>query len=172
MIKQLAAIATVSSCLAITTVRAAEVNFCAASVTKETCPLSESVVVVVGRQGDVMKLDQPFANVRIGAADGVVDVEVLTDHRFILRGISAGRTDVVFYDKNNDPVKNLDVIVQPDPGRVRVFNKKLFGSQVWECTPLGCEYVSETHYENPAQNLNVHQTGNGAPAPVVVAPQQ
>lgn len=170
MIKQLAAIAAVS-CLAVTTVRAAQVNVCApASMTEDTCPLSETVAVVIGHAGNTMRLNKPFKNIQIGA--DFVDIQVLTDHRFILKGISPGRTNVVFYDDDYKAIKTLDVIVKADPGRVRVFNRPMSGSTVFNCTPAGCDFVSMSKYEKPAENVNINQTGESAPAPIVVSPRQ
>jgi Flp pilus assembly secretin CpaC len=171
MIKQLAAIAAVSTCLAVTTVHAAQVNVCvAASMTEDACPLSETVVVVINHVGNTIRLDKPFKNVQIGA--NFVDIQVRTDHRFILNGVSPGRTNVVFYDDDDKLIKNLDVIVKADPGRVRVFNRPMSGSTVFNCTPAGCEFVSMSKYEKPAENVNINQTGGSAPAPVVVVPRQ
>jgi Flp pilus assembly secretin CpaC len=124
-------------------------------MTEGTCPLSETVEVVMNRVGNVMRLDTPFRNVHIEAPT-VVDVEVLTDQRFLLHGGVAGRTNIVFYDKDNNPIKNLDVLVRADPSRVRVFNRPMFGTTVYECTPVGCEFVSATHYDGPSKNENIH----------------
>lgn len=177
MIRLLAAIAmAATACTAIMSAHAEDQNrACLANgVTQDECSLSKPVVVTIGQVSPAIRLSKPFKNARLVGVGGprteeVVSIEPLTDTSFFLLGRVAGRTNILFYDDQNMLIKNLDVIVKNNPNRVVIFNIRpqqgqgagagsttgISGRQEFQCSPVGCEFIRQSHYETATEKQEI-----------------
>ncbi|MEQ9315102.1 MAG: pilus assembly protein N-terminal domain-containing protein, partial [Henriciella sp.] len=61
----------------------------------------------------VIELERPVADVVITNPE-IADAVVQTAQRLIFRGVSVGETNAFLFDRNGDPLLNLEIVVDAD----------------------------------------------------------
>jgi Flp pilus assembly secretin CpaC len=147
---------------------------------------TETIHLTVGAAYEPLKLDRPFARVKIGDPK-VVDIpeagagKLRSDREADLTPVGTGATNVIFFDKDDNVIKNINVTVDDGglPGRIKINNKAQLNSYtLYRCSSTNCEYTSEVTVQEPAplprgntnQNVNQSVSGEGAPPASVTIP--
>jgi Flp pilus assembly secretin CpaC len=130
---------------------------------------TETITMTQGTAYEALRLARPFARVKIGDPR-VVDIpeskagSLRADNEADLVPISAGATNVIFFDKDNKVIKNVGIIVDDGglPGRIKIHNKAMLNSfTLYRCSSTNCEYTKEVTVQEPAPlpkgNLNQNQ---------------
>jgi hypothetical protein len=134
MIKQLAAIAIASTCIAITTVRAQD----------ETLQLSEGSTTIV-------TLPSTARNVILGNPD-IAEIKPFGGGtKYMLHAKKVGQTNILVFDDKDEQVYNATVLVgpiaqSPAPharGYIYIYDDQrvIYGFTNYFCTPTGCQWA-------------------------------
>jgi hypothetical protein len=122
-------------------------------MTAQPCPPE----VISMRRGTVSlpyTLDTPFNTIQIGDPK-VADVVAITERSFNILAQGNGITNIVLLNDQGVALKNVTVVVSeahvPGTHIVRMYNLPKFGSQNYECSSTGCEFLNQTQYQQPKQ---------------------
>jgi hypothetical protein len=99
--------------------------------------------------GTYYHFDTTFHTLAVGDPS-IVDVAALTDHSVLIEAHKSGTTNLVLFDANKVPLKDLTVIVGKQ-GVVRIHNKAMINSYTeFTCWKSGCQFVGENTVAEPA----------------------
>jgi len=110
------------------------------------------------------RTDAPFSTVSVGNTN-VVDVAALTDHSLLIEAHKMGTTNMLLFDKDKAPIRNVTVIVDSQgSGFVRIHNKALINSfTTFSCWEGGCQFVGENTVAEPAPLPRGHYSSTYQP---------
>jgi hypothetical protein len=140
---------------------------------------TETIHITQGLASYYRAGDQSFDTVSVGD-DRVIDVRPVTDRALLIQGYKTGTTNIILFDQQKMPMKDVTVIVDAQgAGFVRIHNKKLLNSYTeYSCWDHGCQFRGETTVSEPAPLprgylVSTYNQGTGQQqAPVITRPQQ
>ena len=95
-------------------------------------------------------VDKPFKTVLIGNPK-IVEATAETDRTVVLTPRDVGETNIIFLDERNIQITSINVVVDPGPESVKIYNKALITSYTnYRCNETGCDYVKEVTATEPA----------------------
>ena len=93
----------------------------------------------------------PFANISVGDP-AIVDARPLTDKAVLLQGYKTGTTNMIFFDRDWTPLRDVTVVVDAQgSGFVKIHNKAVLNSYTeFSCWQTGCQFRGENTVAEPA----------------------
>jgi len=97
------------------------------------------------------RTDKAFTDVSVGNS-AVADVHPLTDHALLIQGNKTGTTNMLLFDAQKAPVRNVTVVVDAQgSGFVKLHNKANASSYMeFSCWEKGCQFIGENTVAEPA----------------------
>jgi len=120
------------------------------------------------------RADKPFANVSVGNTQ-VMDARPLSDRALLVQGYKTGTTNIILFDKDYAPLRDITVVVDAQgSGFVTIHNKAKIASYTeYSCWNNGCQFLGENTVSEPAplprgyySSTSTYNQGN-PPPPVV-----
>jgi len=141
---------------------------------------SETVHVTQGLATYYRADSKPFATISVGDTS-VIDANPLTDRAVLIQAYKIGATNMIFFDQDKMPIKEVTVVVDAQgSGFVKIHNKARLNSYTeFSCWQSGCQFRGENTVAEPAplppgnlnQTINQSVTTQGN-QPSVVVPRQ
>jgi Pilus formation protein N terminal region len=123
---------------------------------------------------------QSFATISVGDIS-IIDANPLTDRAVLIQAYKTGATNMIFFDRDKMPIKDVTVVVDAQgSGFVKIHNKAMLSSFTeYNCWQTGCQFRGETTVSEPAplprgylnQTVNQSVTTQGN-QPSIVVPRQ
>jgi hypothetical protein len=116
------------------------------------------------------RTDAAFTDLAVGNPL-VADVRPLTDHAVLIEGRKTGTTNILLFNEQKEPIRNVTLVVDAQgSGFVKIHNKANAASFMqFSCWEQGCQFIGENTVSEPAPlprgyyNSTYNQGGNGQP---------
>jgi len=120
---------------------------------------------------------QPFATISVGDT-AIMDATPLTDRAVLIQAYKTGATNMIFFDRDKIPIKDVTVVVDSQgSGFVKIHNKAQLNSYTeFSCWQSGCQFRGENTVAEPAPlprgYLSTTTIMQGNQQPSIVVPRQ
>jgi hypothetical protein len=130
-------------------------------ITPETIRITQGI-------SSYYRTDAAFKDVSVGNTT-VADAIPLTDHSLLIQGHKTGTTNILLFNEQKIPVRNVTLVVDAQgSGFVKIHNKANAASFMqFSCWDGGCQFIGENTVSEPAPlprgyyNSTYSQGGNG-----------
>jgi pilus assembly protein CpaC len=125
-------------------------------IKEKTTQMPEGHLTITRGKSTVIEVNRDIADVLV-ADPSVVEVGALKNHRLYLIGAAVGDTNVMIFDGNGNPIKQLDVHVRVDESTLQEILKTLFPNETVIAKTVNDDIMLTGNVSTPAVAARIQE---------------